>query len=92
MDMTKPQPPTLEESLGLPKGVRMRKFLGFYLIRPKHFRKVVAQQAGGLTHELCVTKVNAGFYDGRDTRYTNAAWLELDKQMRLFVQGILGEK
>lgn len=69
----------MRESYGL-------RVLGFRIIRrnQESFRDLVAQECYGLTHELTTSKLMSGFMDGRDSRYTNAAWLELDRAMLEF--------
>lgn len=62
------------------------KLLGLHVIRNNSasFRELVAQECYGLTHELVTNKLYAGFMDGRDSRYTNSAWMELDRAMLEF--------
>jgi hypothetical protein len=79
---------SIEAAMGLPYGVRLRRIFGFYFIRPRDFRKVVAKSCYGLTHELVTTRLMESFTGFQFSGYTNSAWLELDKEMKAFTDAI----
>jgi hypothetical protein len=80
------------EAMGLPKGVKLRRFFGFYFLRRKDFRKIVAKSCYDLTHEFTASTLYASSQDSRFTGHTDAALLELDKQMKLFTNSVLAEE
>jgi hypothetical protein len=68
-------------------GVR---FFGLRIIRnhERAFRKLVAQECYGLTHELVTLKLSQAFADGRNSSYTNNAWMTLDAEMKEFTRNV----
>lgn len=71
-----------------PKDYRGLRIFGIRVVWEKKFRRLVAAQCYGLTHELVTNKLHAGFMDGRESRYTNSAWLELDRAMKEFTDSV----
>lgn len=65
------------------------RIFGFRVIRDETaFRKLVAHECYGLTHELVTNKLQESFTSGLFSGYTDSAWLELDRQMKAFTSSV----
>jgi hypothetical protein len=80
---------SLEASMDLPRGVRIRRWFGHWAFRKKDFRRVVAQETYCLTHEFILNKLWDEFTHGT---YTSAprrgVLLELEKDMARFTHSV----
>lgn len=76
---------SLETAMDLPKGVKVAHWLGRWVFRKKDFRRVVAKETYGLTHEFILNKLWDEFTTGT---YSSAprrgVLLELEKEMNVF--------
>lgn len=61
------------------------KIFGLYIETRKEREKTVAVECYGLTHEFTTTMLMRNHKDGRFTGYTDAAYLQLDREMKAFV-------
>lgn len=66
-----------------------RRFWGFRIIRDNDldFRRLVAQECYGLTHEFVTNKLSNSFYAGIGTP-NYASLLELDRAMKRFTEEV----
>jgi hypothetical protein len=71
----------------------MRGFLRRKLFFERHwFRALVAKQCYVLTHEYVTNTMYSNSNDGRFTGHTDAALLELDRQMLVFTNSVIARE